>query len=66
MKLTFAKGAALADPNSLFKSGLEGHARRANDYFEGNTINAKTLAALAQAAAAQNKSGSKAKRAGAA
>ena len=35
VKLTFAKGAALADPKALFNSSLDGNARRAIDLFEG-------------------------------
>src|SRR5690606_33892579 len=33
VKLTFAKGASLADPSKLFNSSLEGNARRALDLF---------------------------------
>ena len=32
VKLTFAKGAALEDPSSLFNSSLEGNTRRAIDF----------------------------------
>ena len=66
VKLTFAKGAALPDPASLFNSSLEGNVRRAIDFREGNSINAQALAALVQAAVALNKTGTKAKKAGAA
>ena len=38
VKLTFAKGAALADPEGLFNSSLDGNARRAIDLFEGDAI----------------------------
>jgi hypothetical protein len=55
VKLTFAKGAALADPASLFNSSLEGNVRRAIDFSEGASINAKALTALVQAAIAKNK-----------
>ena len=37
VKLTFAKGAALADPSGLFNSSLEGKVRRAIDIHEGET-----------------------------
>src|SRR5438874_13682064 len=35
VKMTFAKGAALADPAGLFNSSLGGHTRRAIDFHEG-------------------------------
>ncbi|TIU68788.1 MAG: DUF1801 domain-containing protein, partial [Mesorhizobium sp.] len=38
VKLTFAKGAALEDPSSLFNSSLEGNTRRAIDFHEGDAI----------------------------
>ncbi len=39
VKMTFAKGAALADPAGLFNSSLEGNVRRAIDFREGEKIN---------------------------
>ena len=66
VKLTFAKGAALPDPASLFNSSLDGNVRRAIDFAEGGAINAKALALLVLAAVALNKSGPKGKAAGAA
>jgi hypothetical protein len=54
VKLTFAKGAALADPSRLFNSSLEGNVRRAIDIHEGDKINEKALKALVVAAAALN------------
>jgi hypothetical protein len=60
VKLTFARGAALDDPSSLFNSSLEGNVRRAIDIHEGEKINEKALKALIRAAAALNES--KAKR----
>ena len=39
VKMTFAKGAALKDPSSLFNSSLEGNVRRAIDIHEGEKIN---------------------------
>ena len=54
VKLTFAKGAALADPSGLFNSSLEGNTRRAIDFHEGNAINEKALKALIRAAVAFN------------
>jgi hypothetical protein len=38
VKLTFAKGASLADPAHLFNSSLEGNVRRAIDIHEGEKV----------------------------
>jgi hypothetical protein len=54
VKLTFAKGAALADPSRLFNASLEGNTRRAIDLQEGETIDEKALQALVRAAVALN------------
>ena len=54
MKLTFARGAALADPSGLFNSSLEGNVRRAIDIHEGDKINEKALKALIRAAVELN------------
>jgi len=54
VKLTFAKGAALADPSGLFNSSLEGNVRRAIDIHEGDKIDEKALKALIRAAVALN------------
>ncbi|HEY5067465.1 MAG TPA: DUF1801 domain-containing protein [Xanthobacteraceae bacterium] len=54
VKLTFAKGAALADPSGLFNSSLEGNVRRAIDIHEGDKINEKAFKALIRAAADLN------------
>lgn len=62
VKLTFAKGAALPDPNSLFNSSLDGNTRRAIDFAEGAKIDSKALAALVRAAVALNQSSAKGKR----
>lgn len=56
VKLTFARGAALKDPSSLFNSSLEGNTRRAIDFHEGEKINAKAFKALIRAAVTLNKS----------
>lgn len=56
VKLTFPKGASLADPSRLFNASLEGNARRAIDFPEGSRIDAPALKALVQAAVAQNQS----------
>jgi len=55
VKLTFAKGAFLDDPDGLFNSSLEGRLRRAIDFREGEKINEKALKTLIRAAAALNK-----------
>ena len=54
VKLTFARGAALADPARLFNSSLEGNVRRAIDMQVGEKINEKALKALVRAAVALN------------
>jgi hypothetical protein len=56
VKLTFARGAALADPAGLFNSSLEGNVRRAIDIHEDDKINEKALKALIRAAVALNHS----------
>jgi hypothetical protein len=56
VKLTFAKGAALDDPSRLFNSSLEGNARRAVDFHEGDAIDEEALKALIRAAVALNAS----------
>ena len=54
VKLTFFQGASLADPAGLFNSSLEGNARRAIDFHEGDMIDAKALQALIRAAVLLN------------
>jgi hypothetical protein len=54
VKLTFAKGAAVADPTGLFNSSLEGNVRRAIDIHEGEKINEKAFKALIRAAVELN------------
>lgn len=61
VKLTFAKGASLADPSGLFNSSLEGNVRRAIDVHEGEEINKVALKALIRAGAALNSSNVKKK-----
>lgn len=55
VKMTFAKGASVADPSRLFNSSLEGKVRRAIDFHEGDVLDKKALEALFRAAAALNK-----------
>jgi hypothetical protein len=54
VKLTFAHGAKLSDPDHLFNAGLEGNAWRAIDIFEGDKINERALKTLVRAAVAYN------------
>lgn len=54
VKLTSAKGAALADPKRLFNSSLDGNMRRAIDLFEGDSIDQAAFTALVRAAVAAN------------
>ena len=56
VKMTFANGASLKDPSGLFNSSLEGNARRAIDFHEGDKLDEKALKALIRAAVALNKS----------
>ena len=54
VKLTFIKGAALADPKRLFNSSLDGNSRRAIDLFEGDAIDEAAFKALIRAAVEAN------------
>ncbi|HEY0597732.1 DUF1801 domain-containing protein [Sphingopyxis sp.] len=54
VKLTFAKGAALADPKKLFNSSLDGNMRRAIDLFEGAAVDEAAFKALVRAAVEAN------------
>lgn len=54
VKLTFLKGASLADPSGLFNASLDGNARRAIDIREGEAIDAEALKALVREAVALN------------
>jgi hypothetical protein len=58
VKMTFFKGASLKDPAGLFNSSLEGNARRAIDFHEGDIIDEDALKALIRAAVALNMSSS--------
>ena len=59
VKLTFAKGASLADPARLFNSSLDGNVRRAIDIHEGDEIDGAALKELIRAAISLNMSGEK-------
>ena len=56
VKLTFAHGASLSDPDKVFNAGLGGKAWRAIDLFEGDTINERALKNLVRAAIDHNQS----------
>ena len=56
VKLTFAKGASLDDPEGLFNSSLGGNTRRAIDIHEGEGIDAKAFENLIHAAVELNES----------
>jgi hypothetical protein len=56
VKMTFAHGAALEDPSSLFNASLDGNTRRAIDFREGEKLNDKALKSLIRAAVILNTS----------
>ena len=57
VKLTFAKGASLKDSIRLFNSSLDGNARRAIDFHEGEEVDQSAFKALVREAVALNSSG---------
>jgi len=54
VKLTFAHGASLPDPDKLFNAGFAGKVWRAIDFFEGDKINERALKNLVRAAVDYN------------
>ena len=54
VKLTFARGASLEDPQQLFNSSLEGNTRRAIDIREGEKLNEAAFKKLIRSAVAAN------------
>ncbi len=62
VKLTFAKGASLPDPEKLFNSSLDGNTRRAIDIREGEQVDADAFKELIRAAVALNASKAKPKQ----
>jgi hypothetical protein len=54
VKVTFPKGAKLADPQRVFNAELEGKAWRAIDWHEGDTIDVEGVKGLVRAAIALN------------
>ena len=63
VKITFANGAKLPDPDKVFNAGLGGNLWRAIDIFEGDKIDARALKTLVRAAVAYNHLKSKKKKA---
>jgi hypothetical protein len=55
VKLTFAKGARVKDPEGLFNSSLDGNTRRAIDFREGDEVDADAFKKLIKAAVEVNK-----------
>jgi hypothetical protein len=54
VKLTFARGAALADPSGLFNASLDAGTRRAIDLREGEKLDGEAFKALIREAVAVN------------
>lgn len=54
VKLTFAKGASLDDPDRLFNASLDGNTRRAIDFSEGAVIDPAPFKALIRRAVQAN------------
>ena len=54
VKLTFARGAALADPAGLFNAGFGGNTRRAIDLREGDEVDVAAFKALVREAVEHN------------
>src|SRR5580700_12081163 len=54
VKLTFAKGASLKDPSTLFNSSLDGNVRRAIDIHEGEEIDESAFKDLIRDAVSLN------------
>ena len=59
VKLTFAHGASLPDPEKLFNNGFGGKVWRAIDVFEGDKVDARALKNLIRAAIEYNQKKSK-------
>jgi hypothetical protein len=62
VKTTFIKGASVEDPSGLFNSSLEGAARRAIDFRQGEAIDEEAFKALIRATVALNVSTRTAKK----
>ena len=59
LKVTFAKGRSLEDPSHIFNASLDGSARRAIDFHEGDEVNEETFKELIRSAVSLNQSGRK-------
>ncbi|HUK51088.1 MAG TPA: DUF1801 domain-containing protein [Terriglobales bacterium] len=59
VKMTFAKGASLKDPDRLFNASLDGNVTRAIDIHEADEINQSAFKNLIRAAVRFNASGKK-------
>jgi hypothetical protein len=55
VRLTFPKGAQLADPKNLFNSRLDSKTVRAIDFYENEKLNIAALKALIKAGVSANK-----------
>lgn len=55
VKVTFAKGASVDDPQGLFNASLDAGTRRAIDVFEGDTIDQDAFVELIREAVALNR-----------
>lgn len=62
VKLTFAYGASIPDADKLFNAGLEGNARRAIDFLEGDNVDQRALKNLVRAAIDFNRAKSNKKK----
>ena len=56
VKLTFPKGAKMKDPKKIFNSSLEGNARRAIDFHEGDKVDKIAFKSLIREAVVLNTS----------
>ena len=54
VKLTFAQGASLPDPERLFNASLDGGTRRAIDIRQGDRVDEEAFISLVEAAVAHN------------
>jgi len=61
VKVTFAQGASLPDPDKLFNNGLDGNKWRAIDLYEGDKFDERALKNMIRAAVDHNRDGLKGK-----
>jgi hypothetical protein len=54
VKLTFARGAAIPDPDGIFNASLDAGTRRAIDLHEGDDVDGEAFKALVRSAVALN------------